>query len=82
MGGAGAEVFAQAGLDGGGVPVEDHGIDEAVFLADRIAVMQSRPGSIARLVEIDLPRPRPPEIMATPEFHRLTDVVAGALDGH
>ena len=59
-----------------------HGIDEAVFLADRIAVMQSRPGRIATLVDIDLPRPRPPEIMATPEFHRLTDLVAGALDGH
>jgi NitT/TauT family transport system ATP-binding protein len=59
-----------------------HGIDEAVFLADRIAVMQSRPGRIAKMVEIDLPRPRPPEIMAAPEFHRLTDIVAQALDGH
>jgi NitT/TauT family transport system ATP-binding protein len=59
-----------------------HGIDEAVFLADRIAVMQSRPGRIARLIDIDLPRPRPTEIMAAPEFHRLTDLVAGALDGH
>jgi NitT/TauT family transport system ATP-binding protein len=59
-----------------------HGIDEAVFLADRIAVMQSRPGRIAKLIDIDLPRPRPPEIMTTPEFHRLTDLVAGVLDGH
>ena len=59
-----------------------HGIDEAVFLADRIAVMQSRPGRIAQFIDIDLPRPRPPEIMAAPEFHRLTDLVAGALDGH
>jgi NitT/TauT family transport system ATP-binding protein len=59
-----------------------HGIDEAVFLADRIAVMQSRPGRIATLIEIDLPRPRPADIMAAPEFHRLTDQVAGALDGH
>ena len=59
-----------------------HGIDEAVFLADRIAVMQSRPGRIAKLIDIDLPRPRPPEITATAEFHRLTDLVAGALDGH
>ena len=59
-----------------------HGIDEAVFLADRIAVMQSRPGRIATLIEIDLPRPRPPDIMAAPEFHRLTDIVARALDGH
>lgn len=59
-----------------------HGIDEAVFLADRIAVMRSRPGRIARIIDIDLPRPRPPEIMATPQFHQLTDMVAGALDGH
>jgi NitT/TauT family transport system ATP-binding protein len=58
-----------------------HGIDEAVFLADRIAVMQIRPGRIAKIVEVDLPRPRPPEIMGSPEFHRLTDVVAGVLDG-
>lgn len=59
-----------------------HGIDEAVFLADRVAVMESRPGRIARIIDIDLPRPRPPEIMGTPEFHRLTDVIAGVLDGH
>ena len=59
-----------------------HGIDEAVFLADRIAVMQSRPGRIAQFIDIDLPRPRPPEIMAAPEFHPLNDLVAGALDGH
>lgn len=35
-----------------------HDIDEAVFLSDRIAVMTPRPGAIAELVDIDLPRPR------------------------
>ncbi len=59
-----------------------HGIDEAVFLADRIVVMQSRPGRIAKTIGVDLPRPRPRDIMVTPEFHRLTDLVAEALDGH
>ena len=59
-----------------------HGIDEAVFLADRAAVMQSRPGRISEIIEIDLPRPRPPELMAAAEFHKLTDVLARALDGH
>jgi NitT/TauT family transport system ATP-binding protein len=59
-----------------------HGIDEAVFLADRVVVMQSRPGRISRIIDIPIERPRRPDIFTTAEFHRLEDEIAGALDGH
>jgi NitT/TauT family transport system ATP-binding protein len=49
-----------------------HGIDEAVYLGQRVAVMTSRPGRIKRVVDIPLEsRTRQEDLRAAPEFARL-----------
>jgi NitT/TauT family transport system ATP-binding protein len=45
-----------------------HGIEESIYLADRVVVMTYRPGTVKRVVPVTLPRPRDP---ASAEFNAL-----------
>lgn len=40
-----------------------HSLSEAVYLSDRVLVLKGRPSSLVSSLEINLPRPRKPEIM-------------------
>ncbi|TPM32837.1 ABC transporter ATP-binding protein [Mesorhizobium sp. B2-3-4] len=52
-----------------------HAIDEAVFLADRVAVLSSHPGRLKQIVDIDLPRPRGDETRRSGAFARLSQSI-------
>ena len=45
-----------------------HSVDEAVYLADRVAVMSSRPGCLVKCLDIDIPRPRKRTSLEVNEF--------------
>ncbi|WP_141263976.1 ABC transporter ATP-binding protein [Moorella sp. E306M] len=53
-----------------------HGIEEAVFMADRVIVLSKRPARILADVRIDLPRPRN---MKDEAFARVTDKIYSLL---
>jgi len=48
-----------------------HDIEEAIFLSEKVYVMTARPGRIKAEVPIPLPRPRTPEMTASPTFQAL-----------
>ena len=49
-----------------------HAIDEAVFLADRVAVMTTHPGRLKAVIDVPLPRPRDDATRADSQFQALS----------
>jgi NitT/TauT family transport system ATP-binding protein len=56
-----------------------HSIREAVWLADRVVVMTPRPGLIAEVITVDLPRPRTAKMQFLPEFGRCIEVISDLI---
>ncbi|MEM3380613.1 MAG: ATP-binding cassette domain-containing protein, partial [Candidatus Bathyarchaeia archaeon] len=53
-----------------------HNVEEAVYMADRVIVLTSRPGRIARDIQLNMPRPRDPR---SNEIYRLVDEITGII---
>jgi NitT/TauT family transport system ATP-binding protein len=57
-----------------------HDVEEALYLADRVAVMSPRPGRIVAEIEVPFERPRPRrETVTSPEFGELRERAMEAL---
>jgi NitT/TauT family transport system ATP-binding protein len=59
-----------------------HSIPEAIFLADRIVVMSARPGRVASIYDIDIPRPRSVDIQTRPDFIERVMEIKRRIDHH
>jgi ABC-type nitrate/sulfonate/bicarbonate transport system ATPase subunit len=56
-----------------------HDIREAIYLSDRIYVMTARPARVRMEVAVDIPRPRPLDVISTPRFGELEARLLHAL---
>ena len=56
-----------------------HSVPEAIMLSDRIVIMAARPGRIAAIINVDLPRPRTEESYALDAFRDLEGHVRHTL---
>jgi NitT/TauT family transport system ATP-binding protein len=56
-----------------------HGIDESIYLADRVVVMGKGPGRVLEVIEVDLPRPRTPEVRGTRAFQEYRERISKLL---
>ncbi|HZD61279.1 MAG TPA: ABC transporter ATP-binding protein [Xanthobacteraceae bacterium] len=57
-----------------------HSIAEAIFLSDRVIAMTARPGTIADVISINLPRPRELSVINTDRFGRYAAQLRSLLD--
>ena len=56
------------------------GVEASLPMADQVVVMTPRPGRVARVVAVDLPRPRPASMTGDPRAAAVADEVREALE--
>ena len=56
-----------------------HDVDEAIFLSDRVYVMTARPGAMKLVRDVEIPRPRSMDVIATRDFMRIKSALLDAI---
>ena len=56
-----------------------HDLEESIYLADKVIVMTSRPGTVKTVVDVDLPRPRNFRMLSTEHFIELKQQAIDAV---
>ncbi len=54
-------------------------LEEATFLADRLIILTNRPTRVKKIMEVDLPRPRSYQVLASPRYLALKEEALDAL---
>ena len=57
-----------------------HNVSEAIFLADRVVVLTPRPGRLAHIFPIDLPRPRTIDMTFEPDFIHVVKEIKNTIE--
>lgn len=57
-----------------------HDLEEAVFLADRVYVMSTRPGTFKAVIDVDIPRPRDFRVQATERFAEIKEQITSEVE--
>ena len=56
-----------------------HDVEEAVFLADTVIVMTTRPGTILKVIDVDIGRPRSHKVLTSDRFIAIENEVRAAI---
>lgn len=57
-----------------------HAMDEAVYLSDRIVLMNTRPGRVEEIIDVPFARPRHRGLTAQADYHDFTDYLGSRLE--